>query len=175
MKTNIYIDGFNFYYGCVKNTQYKWLDFKALCNKLLNPEHEIKKIKYFTAKVDGRRDSRQPFRQSIYLQALKAWIPEIEVYFGHFKSHAVHILNDAWLGAYDCAVLISNDSDIAEALCLVKKQNKKIGLFVPDRAYTSKSLSKHTDFIKKIRKGVLKKSQLPETIPGTNLHKPDSW
>jgi len=27
MKTTIYIDGYNLYYGLVKNTQYKWLDF----------------------------------------------------------------------------------------------------------------------------------------------------
>ena len=26
---------------------------------------------------------------------------------------AVHLLNDGWLDAYDCAVVISNDSDLA--------------------------------------------------------------
>ena len=31
MKTNIYIDGFNLYYGCVKDTPYKWLDLAKLC------------------------------------------------------------------------------------------------------------------------------------------------
>lgn len=26
---------------------------------------------------------------------------------------AVHLLNDGWLDAYDCAVVVSNDSDLA--------------------------------------------------------------
>ena len=33
---------------------------------------------------------------------------------------AVHLLNDGWLDAYDCAVVVSNDSDIAEAMRLVR-------------------------------------------------------
>lgn len=46
---------------------------------------------------------------------------------------ALQILNDAWLDKYDCAVLVSNDSDIAEALKLVKaERNKTIGLILPD-------------------------------------------
>ncbi|MGO9018936.1 MAG: hypothetical protein ACLQVJ_11355 [Syntrophobacteraceae bacterium] len=35
MKTLVYIDGFNFYYNAVKNTAYKWLDFKAISVALL--------------------------------------------------------------------------------------------------------------------------------------------
>jgi uncharacterized LabA/DUF88 family protein len=31
---------------------------------------------------------------------------------------AVHLLNDAWLDHYDCAVVVSNDSDLAEDLYL---------------------------------------------------------
>ena len=26
MVTNVYVDGFNLYYGCLKSTPYKWLD-----------------------------------------------------------------------------------------------------------------------------------------------------
>ncbi len=45
---------------------------------------------------------------------------------------AVHLLNDAWLNKYECAVIISNDSDLAEPLRLIKQQNgKKIGLISP--------------------------------------------
>jgi hypothetical protein len=31
LQTNVYIDGFNLYYGCLKGTPYKWLDLDALC------------------------------------------------------------------------------------------------------------------------------------------------
>lgn len=45
---------------------------------------------------------------------------------------AVHLLNDAWLDAYDCAVVVSNDGDLAEALRLVKLHHRKvIGLIFP--------------------------------------------
>ena len=30
-KTIVYIDGFNFYYGAVKDTPHTWLDFEAFC------------------------------------------------------------------------------------------------------------------------------------------------
>jgi len=53
MLTNVYIDGFNFYYGAVKGTAYKWLDFSALC-RLLLPTHSIQQIYYFTALVTPR-------------------------------------------------------------------------------------------------------------------------
>jgi hypothetical protein len=75
MRTYIYIDGFNFYYGAVKDTQYKWLDFKKLLQHLLNPKHQILSIKYFTAMVSGKIDPDQPIRQKTYIRALKKFIP----------------------------------------------------------------------------------------------------
>ena len=48
IRTYIYIDGFNFYYGAVKDTPYKWLDFKKLFEYLLDSSHQIISIKYFT-------------------------------------------------------------------------------------------------------------------------------
>ena len=184
MRTYIYIDGFNFYYGAVKDTAYKWLDFNSLFTRQLGPAHQILSIKYFTALVSGKLDPHQPLRQKTFLRALQKHIPIIEIYYGHFLSHeiyaplanpsktrkfekiikteekgsdvnlAVQLLNDAWMNRYDCAVVVSNDSDIAEALKLVKNQhNKKIGLVFPDikksrKRYPSKELMKYSDFIK---------------------------
>ena len=54
MRTTIYIDGFNLYYGCLKNTPYKWLNVKALVEKLLSSQHIISEIKYFTARVSSK-------------------------------------------------------------------------------------------------------------------------
>lgn len=90
---------------------------------------------------------------------------------------AVHLLNDAWLDRYDCAIVISNDSDLAEPLRLVREQNgKMIGLISPLlQGHPSRELQKHAHFIKRIREGVLKISQLPSPIPGTTIHKPPTW
>ena len=40
MKTIVYVDGFNLYYGAVKGTPYKWLDIARLCQSLL-PKSQI--------------------------------------------------------------------------------------------------------------------------------------
>ena len=90
---------------------------------------------------------------------------------------AVHLLNDAWLNEYDCGVIVSNDSDLAESMRLVKTQhsNKLLGLIMPGKGHPSKELMKHADFIKRVRTGVLRQSQLPNPVPNTNIYKPHDW
>lgn len=63
---------------------------KSLFNKILNKNNKIVEIKYFTAKVSGRSDPKQPIRQETYLRALKAHIPEINLFFGHFLTHEIY-------------------------------------------------------------------------------------
>ena len=60
MRTYIYIDGFNLYYGALKGTPYKWLDVKALFGAILRPDNEILKIKYYTARVSARPTIQMP-------------------------------------------------------------------------------------------------------------------
>jgi hypothetical protein len=83
--TNVYIDGFNFYYGRVKGTPYKWLDFSKLLAKAL-PNNQINKIKYYTAIVNARsHDLDQPVRQQTYIRALKT-LSNMTVVLGHFLT-----------------------------------------------------------------------------------------
>ena len=35
LKTNVYIDAFNLYYGCLRKTPYRWLDLGAFCSRML--------------------------------------------------------------------------------------------------------------------------------------------
>ena len=156
MRTFVYVDGLNLYYGTLKGTPFKWLDPVALLERILQPHHDIVKLKYFTARVSGTpADQSKPQRQDVYLRALQRYRPEVEVYFGHFLRHrvraplarpagplrtvevikteekgsdvnlAVHLLNDGWLDVYDCGVVVSNDSDIAEAMRLVRRKLRK--------------------------------------------------
>src|SRR5680860_684723 len=91
MATNVYIDGFNLYYGAVKGTPYKWLDLEALCRRLL-PKDDIKRIRYFTAKISARPgDPQQPQRQQIYLRAPRT-LPLVSIHHGHFLTHSVRML-----------------------------------------------------------------------------------
>jgi hypothetical protein len=108
--------------------------------------------------------------------------PTVEVWKneeqGSDENLALHVLNDAWQNAYDCAVIVSNDSDLAESLSLVNAQHKKlIGLVTPGAPVRkiSQGLSRHADFVKPIRTWMLAASQLPDPIPGTTIHKPPNW
>lgn len=210
MRTIIYIDGFNLYYGCLKGTSYKWLDLKKLFSYILGHQNQIIAINYFTAIAKPiPTDLYVAKRQNSYLNALKVYIPEINIHLGHFLKHevymplvnskasgpktalvykteekgsdvnlAVHLLNDAWLNKFDCAVIVSNDSDLAESICLVKKHHpqKICGVITPGQERrTSEQLKKYANFVRKIRQGALAASQLPNPIPGTNIRKPDSW
>ncbi len=207
MKTAIYVDGFNLYYGSLKRTRFKWLDMPRLFRTVLQPHHQIQKVKYFTAKVSAVPNNPQgPRRQDIYLRALKMDQPNAEVHLGHFLSHevrmplarpsrkrktvsviktqekgsdvnlAVHLLNDAWREIYDCAVVVTNDSDIAEALRLVKQRGSvRIGVVTPGDRNTSSQLRKYADFVRRIRDNALKQSQLPDPIPNTEIYKPERW
>lgn len=207
MRTYIYIDGFNFYYRAVKGTSYKWINFKSLFEKLLSEQNQIIKIKYLTALVSGKYSPQKPIKQKTFIRALELMIPEIEVFYGHFLTHevfaplaypdsnkksvqiikteekgsdvniAVQLLNDAWLNKFDCAGVVSNDSDLSEAMKLVKihHPDKKLGLFMPRKGHPSKELMQYADFVKRIREGVLQTSQLPDQIPAANIYKPENW
>ena len=205
--TIVYVDGFNFYYGAVRGTPWKWLDPIALFLRVLGPQNALLKVKYFTARVrPSPHDPDVNVRQDAYLRALEAHCPLVELHYGHFLRHrvsmesanpppptsevwkteekgsdvnlALQVLNDAWLDAYDCAVVVSNDSDLAESLRLVKAQHGKlIGIVTPGAPVrkTSRQLSQDADFIKPIRSWMLASSQLPDPIPGTTIHKPPRW
>lgn len=206
MRTIIYVDGFNLFYRALKRTAYKWLDLKALFATILHHRHQITAIKYFTARVSGKYDPQSPIRQQTYLRALQAHIPEMSVIYGHFLTHnvrmplaqptntarfaqvikteekgsdvniAVHLVNDAWRDAFDCAVIVSNDSDLAEAVRIVRQERgKTVGVIMPGKGFPSKELIQYAQFVKHIRTGTMKGCQLPNPIPTTRIHKPADW
>lgn len=204
MKLNVYIDGFNFYYGSVKHTPYKWLDVNKM-SQLLFPDSTINKIKYFTARVIARpHDPGQPIRQNFYFRALNT-LPNLEIIEGQFLvsyprmslkhnpsqrvevikteekgsdvNMGVHLLNDGYRNDYDSAVIITNDSDLTEAMRIVQDElGLKVGV-ANSKNRPAFQLRRQASFIKQIRTGVLKNSQFPHTLKdrqGT-FHKPSSW
>ena len=86
MKTFCYIDGFNLYARLLSGTSYKWLNLEALCKSMLQPYHEVNKIKYFTARVSSTdQDPSKTDRQDAYWRALQT-IPNLEIVMGKFKK-----------------------------------------------------------------------------------------
>lgn len=204
MKANIYVDGFNLYYGALKKTPYRWLNIEKLCRIML-PHDTINQIKYFTALVNPRSgDPSQSVRQKTYLRALQT-IPNLEIIYGHFLTHhimmplappkhgyvkvikteekgsdvnlALHLLSDGYKNAYDVGIVISNDSDLLLPVQFVKKElGKTIGILNPQK-HPSRVLIANADFIKNIRKGVLSRSLFPTTLTDSHgsFRKPSTW
>ena len=88
MRTRVYVDGFNLFYGALKGTPFKWLDPVRLATLLVPRGYTIERLRYFTARVSGKTDSGAPARQQIYLKAL-ATLPEVEVHYGRFLAKTV--------------------------------------------------------------------------------------
>lgn len=76
MRTIVYVDGFNFYFGVLRNTRYKWLDIVGLVKHIChvqNPSIEIAAVKFFTAPVITRlatRGNKAGQSQDTYHRAL---------------------------------------------------------------------------------------------------------
>ena len=194
MIANIYVDGFNLYYGCLRNTPYRWLDLANLCRIFL-PAHGVNRIRYFTAPLIPRlTNPGQTQRQQTYLRALQT-IPNLSIHLGHFTTNNVpmrlalpssgnqrtavvlkseekgtdvniasYLLLDAFDGDCELAVLISNDSDLSTPLQIVKE---RFGLRVGilnPHRNRSQTLATIADFYRTIRKGPLSTSQFPDLM-----------
>jgi hypothetical protein len=201
-KTCVYIDGFNLYYGSLKTTKFKWLDLTQFCQSILPNDH-IDAIKYFTAKVSG--ESR--IRQELYLRALgtlpKVSIHfgqflehPVRMRLSRFNSCscravsvlkreekgsdvnlASYLLHDGFLGLYDVAVIVSNDSDLREPVRMIKEVLKlPIGIINPHATH-SKELQEHATFVKRVRTGHLSTCQFPAKMTDAKgaFGKPKKW
>jgi hypothetical protein len=213
VKTSVYVDAFNLYYGCLKQTAYRWLDLGELARQLL-PQHEVARIRYFTALVraiPGKGDGRQAQRQQLHLRAL-ATIPNLSVHLGHYLSHvstmplavptpggqrfadvikteekgsdvnlATMLLLDAVRHEFDQALVITNDSDLAYPIEVVRTE---IGLPVgvaypcsrPGRR-PSVRLRQVATFTRDIRESALGRAQFAQVLRDTrgSITKPTRW
>src|SRR5262245_6432578 len=131
LRTRIYIDGYNLYYGCLKRTPYKWLDLYALFNGVLTSvlyekdgvpvQFELAPlaIKYFTAPIlkHFARSDDSVACQARYHNALCGHLgSRIQIVEGYY---------DAWPA---CAYLYeegkyARDSTMAEIWRLEEKQS----------------------------------------------------
>lgn len=148
----IYIDGFNFYYGALKDTPNRWLDLES-CFRRIRQDDDIQKIYYFTAKVGGASFSRQ----KVYFDAI-ATTPLVEIVLGLYKrkelncrvscSHsgskryftfeekrtdvniAMRMIDDAYRRNCERMILVSGDSDLVPALEMVRAKIPSIETIV---------------------------------------------
>jgi hypothetical protein len=206
MKVCVYVDGFNLYYRALKGTPYKWINLFELASRVLDPADTVEVVRYFTARVSARSgDPDAPRRQQIFLNALRT-VPQIKFHYGRFLpktkwrplvstgkfveihdteekgsdvNFATHLLNDGWLGKYDLALVLSQDTDLIEPIRIVTaERGLKVGLIWLDGGRPSKHLAAASSFVRHISTADLAASQFPNPITrpgGTTLAKPSSW
>lgn len=94
MKTRVYIDGYNLYYGCLKGTPYKWLDLVKLFSEFILPSSAPKdtcladlSIQFFTADiVEKAANSSDSVRdQKSYHRALESLNDQLQIIKGYYS------------------------------------------------------------------------------------------
>jgi 6-hydroxy-3-succinoylpyridine 3-monooxygenase len=189
----IYIDGFNFYYGAIKETDHQWLDLQKYFTLLRQDDH-IQRIHYFTATLTGANPRAN---QEAYLRAL-ATFPLISVTCSNHKNKkvtcrvaactfpgdrvfqtaeekrtdvelALQMLDDAYQDHCDRFILVSGDSDLVPAVERVRGMGKEVVVYVParrdDLRGAAVELRAAADRAKTLPLNLLRLSHLPDPVP----------
>jgi len=205
--TIVYVDGFNLYYGALRKTPHRWLDIDKLCTLLLPKNQIVQIKYFTALVSARPSDPDQPVRQQTYLRALSTLpkvsvhlghflshvvTMPVAVQPGHPQTYvkvikteekgsdvalATELVNDAHLGNFEAAVLITNDSDLLPPIKIVRYDlGKTVGILNPQK-HPSRALLPHTHFFKTIRQGAVAASQFTPTL--TDAHgqftKPAAW
>jgi uncharacterized LabA/DUF88 family protein len=196
----VYIDGFNLYFGMREAgfDHCRWLNLKKLIENLLQPNQELKEIKYFTSRVSNNPDKQK--RQSIYIDALES--EKIKIIYGNYQDGseecdrcghiwrtakekmtdvniATAMMIDGFKDEYDMAMLISGDSDLVPPIKSIHEnfKNKRVFIaFPPKRHNSSMALVAKGSLI--IGRKKLVDSQFDDEViskTGYKLKIPTSW
>ena len=202
-RVNVYIDGFNFYYGLMAKGwgRYRWLDYPALISRRIREGQRLGEIKYFTALVT-HQPKKVP-RQQTYLRALEVQggisiitgtfenraiqCPECHVWYKRPKERqtdvniATHLVSDAYENAFDTAYLVCADSDLIPAVRVVQRLGKRVVLIDPPKRHSDELAAladHHWHFIE----SHLRQCQLPNPVVYETkkhrvrrLYRPDAW
>jgi len=90
---------------------------------------------------------------------------------------ASYLLVDAFENEYDVAIVVSNDSDLAEPIRLVRSRLARKVVLLNPRKQTALDLQGIADEYRQVRFGPLQVSQFPYTLHDENgvIQIPDTW
>ena len=195
MITNFYVDGFNLYYRALRGTPFKWLDLRQLAETLFPNDEIRRICYFTALFDARPNNPGQPERHRMYLRALATLpgfevhygvirprtkvrrlaepIPGLPEYVRIMDSEekgtdvnlATRLLVDGFTNAYQQAVIVSNDSDLASPMRYVRDElGLKVTVVNPDNNnYTHRDLEDAATYVKRLRKGHLRRSQFPPT------------
>ena len=204
-RVSVYVDGFNLYYGALKpNPALKWLDLHALAERLA-PGSPVA-VRYFTAQVKPLpTHPAAAAKQRLYFRALET--TPIRIHLGHFITKPTNMPVDApgtklrfaqvlkteekgsdvnlatWLlldgfdGLYDEAIVISDDSDLAEPVAQAARRFGPIHVVSP-RGMRLAALNAASTSCRTIDLAMLAACQLPSPLvlsSGRTIVRPPDW
>jgi hypothetical protein len=208
MRVNAYIDGFNLYYRALRKTPHKWLNLHAMISSILPRDTINRIRYFTAPITPRPNDLTAPQRQQAYLRALQTipnltihygnfltspaqmmlaippatGSPLVNVLKTEEKGSDVNLatmlLCDAFDGDFELAAVVTNDSDLALPIEMVRdKFGLKIGVLSPTKKTTFK-LQQAATFHIAIHTKHIRNSQFPPVLfdaQGNAIHKPASW
>jgi len=182
-KAIVYIDGFNLYFA-LKEKDWKslmWLDLVKLSQRLLRPDQQLVRVKYFTARI--RNDPPKERRQKAFLDAL-ATLDGLDIYehnrikcFDCGKewpdskekqtdvSIATQMLIDSYTpNVIDDIILVTADSDQCPAMRAVRALGKHVLIVLPPGRINYMEVQKAADGRLELTKRMFRESLLPEEV-----------
>lgn len=214
-RVRVYVDGFNLYYGALKpKPALKWLDLVALADRLSPGGDAVDHVRYFTARATAAPDPTTPGRQQLYLRALEM-LPRLSIHYGQFRTHpkrmpivgtaapvkfanvlrteekgsdvnlATWLILDGMDGAFDEAIVISDDSDLAEPIHEANRRFGPVHVISPRGPQITPAGPRRPSVMStvgtswtSINPADLAACQLPDEIllpSGRTIHRPPRW
>lgn len=183
-RVNVYIDGYNFYYGINKEGWLKcgWCNFsklsRVLATRAFGSSVEVGKVKYFTSPVRDWHEARtgESERQAMWLSAVSICTPEVEVIHGRFQKVKgrlrveketdlnIGLAMQADVGLCERMILISGDTDFSPAIRIALAKGVPVVVFVPPNTPVPNLPTR----AEQIQREDLTLSHLPDEIPAPN-------
>lgn len=119
-----------------------------------------------------------PRKKKTFIPVPSALVTEVHAMEekGSDVNLAAHLLNDAWKGQFDEAVVISNDTDLCEPIRMVTVERGLPVLVVcPGRWPMARDLERVASFKAHISRRMLVNAQFQSPISGTTIQKPTGW
>lgn len=190
-RTVVFVDGFNLYHSIddLGENHLKWLDLWELCARFARlPSATLEAVYYFSAFATWKADSHA--RHRAYVAALES--TGVTAVLGKFKKTTrhcsrchrkypgheeketdvnigVYLFRGALRDEYDTAVVLSQDSDLAAAVRIVREEfpEKRFLILNPVKRRMSRELLQAAGggrFGRQIRRAHIEACLLPETV-----------
>jgi hypothetical protein len=143
MRTNVYVDAFNLYDGCLKGTPYCWLDLAA---------------GHYLSHPVRMRLANPPPGGPATVEVIKTEEKGSDV------NLATYLLLDAFKQDCEAAVVIWNDSDLKEPITVAQRELGLTVAIINPHPPRRRSRALQPTFFKQIRESALRTCQFPAVL-----------